>query len=66
LATSRLHFAQWQKWLPRFVRLAIFISNQRFQLSKRGQLFIGVDNETFSVVAMRIGNEDCSPATIKG
>jgi hypothetical protein len=43
-------------------RLAALIdaSNSR----KRGQLIIRLHNETLSVVAMRIGNEDRSPIAI--
>jgi hypothetical protein len=39
-------------------------SNRRFDFPKRGQLFIRTHNESLSVVAMRIGNEDYSPARI--
>src|SRR5439155_20843356 len=41
-------------------------ANRRFQLNKRGQLFIRAHNETLSVAAMRISNEDCLPARIHG
>jgi hypothetical protein len=41
-------------------------SNRRFEFHKSGQLFIRVHNETLSVAAMRVGNEDCSPARIHG
>jgi hypothetical protein len=37
-----------------------------FEFKKRRQLFIRVHNETLSVVAMRVSNEDCSPARIHG
>src|SRR5438876_11308641 len=36
-------------------------SNRRFQFHERGQLFIGTHNETLSIAAMRVGNEDRSP-----
>jgi hypothetical protein len=32
---------------------------------KRGQLFIGLHNETLSVAAMRVGNEDRSPVALQ-
>jgi hypothetical protein len=35
-----------------------------FQFNKRSQHFIGVHNETLSVVAMRINNSDCSPMRV--
>jgi hypothetical protein len=47
------------------VRLAVFISKQKFQLQKRGQLFIGTYNETLSVAAMCVINEDRSPVAIQ-
>jgi hypothetical protein len=31
--------------------------NRRLQSYKGSQLFVGVHNETFSILAMRIGNE---------
>jgi hypothetical protein len=34
------------------------------QFHKRSPHFIGVHNEPFSVVAMRVGDPDCSPARI--
>jgi len=37
-----------------------------FQFQKRSQLFIGVYNETLSVIAVRINNPDRSPLTING
>ena len=37
-----------------------------FKFDKRGQLFVRVHNETLSVVAMCVSNEDCSPARIHG
>jgi hypothetical protein len=36
----------------------------RFKFHKRSQLFIGSHNEPLPVIAMRISNEDCSPAGI--
>ncbi|PYJ93574.1 MAG: hypothetical protein DME62_08250 [Verrucomicrobia bacterium] len=36
-------------------------SNRRFQFHERGQLFIGTHNETLSIAAMRVGDEDRSP-----
>jgi len=41
-------------------------ANRRFEFHKRSQLFVGANNETLSVVAMSIGNEDRSPVTIHG
>ena len=38
--------------------------NRRFEFDKRGQLFIRTHNETLSIVAMCISNEDCPPARI--
>jgi len=38
--------------------------NRPFQFNKRGQLFVGVHNETLSVAAMRVNNPDCSPVGI--
>jgi len=35
-----------------------------FKFHKRRQLFMGVHNETLSVVAMCVCNEDCSPVGI--
>jgi hypothetical protein len=40
--------------------------NRRFKFQKRGQLFIRVHKEAFSVIAVRIGDEDCLPAMIHG
>src|SRR5207249_10358305 len=39
-------------------------TNRPFQFQKSSQLFIRVHNETFSVVAMRVGNPDWSPVGI--
>jgi hypothetical protein len=39
-------------------------ANRRFEFQKSGQLFIRVHNETLSVVAMRVCNEDRSPVAI--
>jgi hypothetical protein len=36
-------------------------ANHRFEFHKRGQLFIRADNETLSVAAMCVCNEDCAP-----
>jgi hypothetical protein len=36
-------------------------ANRRFKFEKCGQLFIRPHNETLSVVAMCVSNEDCSP-----
>jgi len=41
-------------------------ANRRFKFHKRSQHFIRLYNETLSVVAMRVSNEDCSSATING
>jgi hypothetical protein len=40
--------------------------NRRFQFHKSSQLFIRTHNETLSVVAVRVGNEDRSPVRIDG
>ncbi len=40
--------------------------NRRFKFQKRGQLFIRVHNEAFSVIAMRVSNPDCSSVRIHG
>jgi hypothetical protein len=37
---------------------------RRFEFQKRSQYFIHTHNETLSVAAMRVRNEDRSPATI--
>jgi len=37
-----------------------------FKFEKRCQLLVGPDNESFSVVAVRIRNPDCSPVGIHG
>jgi hypothetical protein len=39
-------------------------SNSRFKFQKRSQFFIRTYNETLSVVAMCVCNEDCSPVGI--
>jgi hypothetical protein len=38
----------------------------RFQFHESRQLFIRVHNEALTVAAMRVSNEDCSPARIHG
>jgi hypothetical protein len=38
--------------------------NRRFQFHKSAQFFIRVHNEAVTVAAMRVTNEDCSPARI--
>jgi hypothetical protein len=38
----------------------------RFQFQKRSQLFIRTRNETLSIAAMRVSNEDRSPFGIHG
>jgi len=38
--------------------------NSRFKFDKRSQLFIRTHNETLSVAAMRVNNEDRSPVRI--
>jgi hypothetical protein len=37
-------------------------ANRQFQFYKRSQLFIRSHNEALTVAAVRISNEDCSPA----
>ena len=39
------------------------LANRRFKFPKRGQLFVGIHNETLSVAAMRVSDPDRSPAT---
>jgi hypothetical protein len=39
---------------------------RRFEFQKRGQLFIRAQNETLSVAAVCVCNEDCPPARING
>jgi hypothetical protein len=41
-------------------------ANRRFEFHKRRQLFIRMDNETLSIVTMRISNPDRSPGRIHG
>jgi hypothetical protein len=40
--------------------------NRRLKFDKRRQLFICSHNETLSVAAMRVSNEDCSTVGIHG
>jgi len=42
------------------------IANRAFEFHKRSQLCIRVHNEPLAVVAMRVGNPDCSPFEING
>jgi len=45
----------------------VFLSqNRRFELHKRGQLFIRTHNETLSIAAMRVNNPDRSALGING
>jgi len=44
----------------------IVIGRDSFELEKRRQLFIRVHNETLSIVAMCVCNEDRSPVAIQG
>jgi len=46
---------------PRLIRA---LRNGRFEFDKRRQLFIGVHNETLSVVPMRVSNPERSPVGI--
>jgi hypothetical protein len=46
---------------PRLIRA---LRNRRFEFDKRRQLFIGVHNETLSVVPMRVSNPERSPVGI--
>jgi hypothetical protein len=50
---------------PRLVK-PLAARASRFQFSKHSQLFIRSHNESLSVIAMRVCNEDCSPARIHG
>jgi hypothetical protein len=45
-------------------RTATRAANRRFKLQKRRQFFIRLHNETLSVAAMRVCNEDRSPIGI--
>jgi hypothetical protein len=38
--------------------------NRRFEFEKRGQYFVGANDESLSVIAMRVSNPDRSPAGI--
>jgi hypothetical protein len=40
--------------------------NRRFKLQEGCQLFIRTHNETFSVVAVRVSNPNCSLLTVDG
>jgi hypothetical protein len=56
-------------WRSCFSQSILVISTERIANSsfhKRGQLFIGTHNKTFSASAMRISNPDCSPLGING
>jgi hypothetical protein len=44
--------------------VADLVPDRRFQFQKRSQLFIRSHNQTFSVIAVRISNEDRSPVGI--
>jgi hypothetical protein len=45
-------------------RLVLESTNNGFELNKRRQLFIRTHNETLSLIAVRVSNEDRSPARI--
>jgi hypothetical protein len=47
-------------------RLSTARANCAFEFDKRSQLFIRANNEAPTVAAIRIKNEDCSPARILG
>ncbi len=47
----------------RFVQ-SVADTNSPFQFQKRSQLFVRVNNETLSAVAVRVHNPDRSPFTI--
>jgi len=55
--------------LPLPVSLNLFSqqvdTNRTFQFQKRSQLFIGANDEPFSVT-VRVNNPDCSPFGING
>src|SRR2546423_13578892 len=51
---------------PQIARISPMQPDCRFKFRKRGQLFIGVHTEAFSVPSVRVRNPDCSPPTIKG
>jgi hypothetical protein len=36
------------------------------EVEKRGELFVGTDDESLSVAAMFVSNPDCSPLRING
>jgi len=41
-------------------------TNRRFEFQKRSQLFVRTHNEALTLTAMRVNNEDRSPARIHG
>jgi hypothetical protein len=56
--------AESEENLVRLSRKFAASPNRRFEFHKRSQFFIGTHNQTLSVAAMRIGNEDCSSFAI--
>jgi hypothetical protein len=57
---------RWPSAISLVFDLRLSGSNRRFQFEERRQLFIRTHNESLSVIAMRVNNEDCSPARIHG
>ena len=66
-AVSILFFGENGKIInPQIARISPIQPNCRFEFHKRGQLFIRLHNEAFSIVGMRVSNADCLPARIHG
>jgi hypothetical protein len=52
--------------IPPLVNAKAATPNRRFEFKKHSQFLIRSHNETLSVTAMRVSNEECSPAGIHG
>jgi hypothetical protein len=61
---NRLSDAEFSKNLANLSNQFAVSAHRRFEFNKRRQLFIGVHNETLSVAAMRIGNDESSSVGI--
>jgi hypothetical protein len=64
LIQVRSNDAEFEKISPNCQTNSPQAPDRQFQFDKRSQHFIRAHNETFSVVAMRVGNPDCSPVEI--
>jgi hypothetical protein len=62
----RFRCAEFRKNLAGLSRQFAARANRRFQFHKRRQLFFGTHNETLSIVAMCVSNEDRSLFAIHG